>query len=47
MPLQNILHVLFSKTVNIEILGVQVEQIQLMLVKENWHSHAFGFLIWD
>jgi hypothetical protein len=47
MPLQNILHVLFSKTVSIEILGVQVEQIQLMLVKEDWHSHAFGFLIWD
>jgi hypothetical protein len=47
MPLQKILPVLFSKTVSVEVLGVQVEQIQLLLVEDDWHSHAFGFLIWD
>jgi hypothetical protein len=37
---------MFSKTLSVEVIGVQLEQVQLLLVEDDWHSHAFGFLIW-
>jgi hypothetical protein len=46
MPLQNPLPVLFSEILGAEVRGIQLEQVQLLLVEDEWHSHAFGFLIW-
>ena len=46
MPFEKTLPVMNSTILCIELAGVQLEQIQMMLVEDEWNSRAFGLLIW-